>query len=43
MLALLNEPLGMAGILLSKGFISAKIMSKMLVVSYTPIEKATTF
>ena len=36
-----NEPLGVAGILLSKGFISGEIMSKMLIVSYTPVEKAT--
>ena len=36
-----NEPLGVAGSLLSKGFISGEIMSKMLVVSYTPTEKAT--
>ena len=41
MLALSNEPLGVAGLLLSKGFISGEIMSKMLVVSYTPTEKAT--
>ena len=41
MTALSNEPLGVAGILLSKGFISGEIMSKMLVVSYTQIEKAT--
>ena len=41
MLALSNEPLGVAGILLGKGFISGEIMSKMLVVSYTPNEKAT--
>ena len=41
MLALSNEPLGVAGILLGKGFISEETMSKMLVVSYTPIEKAT--
>jgi hypothetical protein len=40
MLALSNEPVGVAGILLSKGFISGEIMSKMLVVSYTPTEKA---
>ena len=40
MTALSNEPLGVAGILLSKGFISSEIMSKMLVVSYTPTEKA---
>ena len=41
MVALSNEPLGVAGILLGKGFISSEIMSKMLVVSYTPTEKAT--
>ena len=41
MLALSNEPVGVAGILLGKGFISGETMSKMLVVSYTPIEKAT--
>ena len=41
MIALSNEPLGVAGILLGKGFISDEIMSKMLVVSYTPKEKAT--
>ena len=41
MVALSNEPLGVAGILLSKGFISGEIMSKMLIVSYTPTEKAT--
>ena len=41
MIALSNEPLGVAGLLLSKGFISGEIMSKMLIVSYTPIEKAT--
>ena len=41
MLALSNEPVGVAGILLGKGFISEETMSKMLVVSYTPIEKAT--
>jgi hypothetical protein len=40
MLALSNEPLCVAGILLGKGFISGEIMSKMLVVSYTPTEKA---
>ena len=38
--ALSNEPLGVAGILLGKGFISSETMSKMLVVSYTPTEKA---
>jgi hypothetical protein len=41
MTALSNEPLGVAGILLSKGFISGEVMSKMLIVSYTPAEKAT--
>lgn len=41
MIALSNEPVGVAGMLLSKGFIPAEIMSKMLVVSYTPTEKAT--
>jgi hypothetical protein len=41
MLALSNDPLGVAGILLGKGFISGEIMSKMLVVSYIPTEKAT--
>ena len=41
MTALSNEPLGVAGLLLSKGFVSGEIMSKMLVVSYTPNEKAT--
>ena len=41
MLALSNEPLSVAGVFLSKGFISTEIMSKMLVVSYTPTEKAT--
>ena len=40
MLALSNEPLGVAGILLGKGFISGEIMSKMLIVSYTSTEKA---
>ena len=41
MLALSNEPVGVAGILLSKGFVSEETMSKMLVVAYTPTEKAT--
>jgi hypothetical protein len=40
MLALSNEPLGVAGTLLSKGFISGEIMSKVLIISYTPAEKA---
>jgi hypothetical protein len=35
-----NDPLGVALKLLSKGFISEETMSKMLVVSYTPTEKA---
>ena len=39
--ALSNEPVGVAGILLGKGFVSAEIMPKMLVVSYTSTEKAT--
>ena len=34
------EPLSVAGILLSKGFITAEIMSRMLIASYTPTEKA---
>ena len=41
MLALSNEPLGVAGLLLSRGFIPRETMSKMLIVSYTQIEKAT--
>ena len=41
MIAFSNEPLSVAGSLLSKGFITGEIMSKMLVVSYTPKEKAT--
>jgi hypothetical protein len=40
MLALSNEPVGVAGILVSKGFVSDETVSKMLVVSYTPTEKA---
>jgi hypothetical protein len=40
MLALSNESVGVAGILLSKGFISREIMSKVLLISYTPAEKA---
>ena len=40
MLALSNEPVGLAGILLGKGFISSEVMSKMLVLAYTPEEKA---
>ena len=38
--ALSNEPLGVAGILLSKELISRDIWSKMLLHSYTPAEKA---
>ena len=41
MLALSNEPVGVAGLLLSKGFLSEEIMLKMLILSYTPTEKAT--
>ena len=41
MTALSNEPLDLAGVLLSKEFISWETMSKMLIVSYTPVEKAT--
>ena len=41
MIALSSEPVGVAGMLLSKGFVSEETMSKMLVVSYTPTEKAT--
>ena len=41
MLALSNEPVGVAGMLLGKGFVSEETLSKMLVVSYTPTEKAT--
>ena len=40
MLALSKEPVGMAGILLSKGFVAEETMSKMLIVSYTPTDKA---
>jgi hypothetical protein len=40
MTALSIEPLSIAGILLSKGFISGEIMSKMLIVNYTSTEKA---
>ena len=38
--ALSNEPVGVAGILLSKDLISRDIWSKMLLHSYTPSEKA---
>ena len=38
--ALSNEPLGVAGILLSKGLICRDVHSKMLVDSYTPAKKA---
>ena len=41
MRALSNEPVGVAGILLGKGFVCEETMSKMLIVSYTPNEKAT--
>ena len=41
MIALSTEPLGVAGMLVGKEFISGDIMSKMLIVSYTPKEKAT--
>ena len=41
MLALSDEPVDVAGMLLSKGFVSEETMSKMLIVSYTPKEKAT--
>jgi hypothetical protein len=37
---IVDEPLGVAGILLGKGFISGEIMSKVLIISYTPTEKA---
>ena len=40
MTALSNEPLYVAGLLLSKNFISGEIMSKILNISYTPEEKA---
>ena len=39
-IALSNEPVGVAGILLGKGFISEEIMSKMLFASCTLTEKA---
>ena len=39
-IALSNEPVSVAGMLLSKGFISEETMSKMLVVSCTQTEKA---
>ena len=35
-----NEPLGVAGVLLSKGLIFRDVWSKMLLHSYTPAEKA---
>ena len=41
MLALSNEPVRVAGILLGKGLVSEETMSKMLIVSYTPTDKAT--
>ena len=40
-LALSHEPVGVAGILLGKGFISAEIIMKVLVTSHTSTEKAT--
>jgi hypothetical protein len=39
-IALSNEPLGVAEILLKKGFISGEVMSKVLVASCTPTDKA---
>ena len=41
MTALSSDPLNVAGMLLSREFISSETLSKMLVVSYTPSEKAT--
>ena len=41
MIELAKEPLGVAGILVAKEFIPEDIMSKMLIVPYTPNEKAT--
>ena len=41
MVALSNEPVRVAGILLGKGLVSKETMSKMLIVSYTPTDKAT--
>ena len=41
MLALSNEPVRVAGILLGKELVSEETMSKMLIVSYTPTDKAT--
>ena len=38
--ALANEPLGVAGILLSKDLISLEVYSKILLQTYTPTEKA---
>ena len=38
--ALSREPVDMAVILYSKGFISYEVYSKMMVISYTPTEKA---
>ena len=37
---LANEPLGVAGILLSKELISSEVYSKVLVPTFTPAEKA---
>ena len=41
MIALSNEPMGVAGMLVSKELITNETVLKMLVVSYTPTEKAT--
>ena len=38
--ALANEPLGVAGMLLSKELISSEVYSKILLQTYTPTEKA---
>ena len=38
--ALADEPLGVAGILLSKDLISSEVYSKILIQTYTPTEKA---
>ena len=40
-IALSNEPVGVAGMLLSKGFVSEETMSKMLVASCTQTEKTS--
>ena len=39
-IALSSEPVGVAGMLLSKGFVSEETMSKMFLLAYTPKEKA---